>query len=74
MIGPLPQLKPGQSAQVVELKGVDVLRLERLSAYGIAPGSWIRLEQLYPVLIFHVGETELSVDQEVARDIIVQAE
>ncbi len=65
-------LKPGQTAQVVELRSTDPARLDRLGGYGIVPGSLLRLEQLRPALIFRVGETEISIDREVASEIIVQ--
>jgi len=69
---PLHHLKPGQSAQVIELQSSDPSRLDRLSAFGLAPGSWVRLMQRRPVFILYVGETEISVDEEVAREILVQ--
>ena len=71
---PLHRLKPGQSARVVELRSTDPARLDRLSAFGLAPGSRVQIEQVGPALIFRVGETEISVDQDVASEIIVQAE
>jgi len=71
---PLHHLKPGQSAQIVELRSSDPARLDRLSAFGLAPGSWVQMKQKRPALIFCVGETEISVDQDVASEIIVQAE
>ena len=74
MIVPLHHLQPGQSAQVVELRSTDPARLDRLSAFGVSPGSWVRVEQKRPALIFRVGETEISVDQDVASEIIVRAE
>jgi Fe2+ transport system protein FeoA len=71
MILPLHHLKPGQSARVIELKSDNPARLDRLSAFGLVPGSMVRLEQIYPALIFRVGETEVSVDKEVASEIWV---
>jgi DtxR family Mn-dependent transcriptional regulator len=67
----LNHLLPGQGATVIELRSADPARLDRLSSYGLVPGSQIYLQQLHPALIFRVGETELSVDAEVARDILV---
>jgi Fe2+ transport system protein FeoA len=71
---PLHRLKPGQSARVVELRSTDPARLDRLSAFGLAPGSRVRIEQTHPALIFRVGETEISVDRDVAGEIIVQTD
>jgi Fe2+ transport system protein FeoA len=67
----LYELKPGQSAQVVELKSNDPARLERLGAFGLVPGSLVYLEQTRPAIIFYIGETEISVDEMVAREIMV---
>lgn len=68
----LNQLRPGQSAQVIELRSADPARLDRLSAFGLAPGSQVRMAQTRPALIFYVDETEIAVDEDVAREIVVQ--
>jgi Fe2+ transport system protein FeoA len=67
---PLSLLKPGQSARVVELRSSDPVRLDRLGAYGLVPGSELRLEQCRPTLIFSVGETEIAIDNDVAGEIL----
>jgi DtxR family Mn-dependent transcriptional regulator/ferrous iron transport protein A len=73
VIVPIHRLKPGQTAQVVELKSVDPARLDRLGAYGLVPGSWVLVQQLQPALILRVGETEISIDRNVAKEILVRA-
>ena len=70
---PLNQLKPGQAARVVALRSGDPARLDRLSAYGLVPGSQVSLEQARPTFIFRIGETEIAIDAEVAGEIWVQA-
>jgi Fe2+ transport system protein FeoA len=70
----LVELRAGQWAQVTELRCRDLNRLDRLGAYGLVPGSRIRLVQTHPAFIFEIGETLLSVDRAVAREILVQAE
>jgi DtxR family Mn-dependent transcriptional regulator len=72
MIVRLDQLKPGQSARVVQVRSRNAARLERLGAYGLTPGCRVRLEQLHPALIFKVDETEISVDREIAEEILVR--
>lgn len=72
MIVTLDRLCAGQWAEIVELRSTDPTRLDRLGAYGLVPGSSLRVEQLQPAIIFRVGETEISVDQDVAREIIVR--
>jgi DtxR family Mn-dependent transcriptional regulator len=72
MVMTLDCLEPGQRAEVVALSSLDPARLDRLGAFGLVPGSLVRLEQRQPALIFRVGETELSVDRVVAREILVK--
>lgn len=74
MIVPLHHVKPGQSACVVEIKSTDPVRLDRLSAFGLVPGSWVRVEQVHPALIFRMDGTEISIDEAVAAGIVVQVE
>ncbi|MBI5053948.1 MAG: ferrous iron transport protein A [Chloroflexi bacterium] len=68
----LNHLKAGQSAEVIELRSSDPARLDRLSVYGLVPGSIVRVLQLQPALIFRIGETEISIDHDVAREIVVK--
>jgi DtxR family Mn-dependent transcriptional regulator len=71
-IVPLHRLKPGERAQVVELRSQDPARLDRLGALGLVPGSWVVLQQMHPALVFRVGETEISIDKAVAKEIFVR--
>lgn len=70
---PVCALKQGQSATVVALRFDDAGVMDRLCAYGIAPGSVIQLEQTRPAVILKIGETVLSVDQGIAEGILVEA-
>lgn len=70
----LRDLEPGQSAEVVEIASSDTGRLMKFSAFGIVPGSLVTLEQRYPACIVRIGETQLSLDGEVAQEIIIRAE
>ncbi|MBM4424112.1 MAG: ferrous iron transport protein A [Chloroflexi bacterium] len=65
-------MRAGQWAEVIELRSSDPARLDRLSAYGLVPGSTVQMEQLDPAIIFRVGETEISIDREVASEIVVR--
>jgi DtxR family Mn-dependent transcriptional regulator len=59
-------------AEVTEIASEDSSRLLRLSALGLVPGSQIRLQQRSPAYIVWVGETQLSLDRDVAREIILR--
>ena len=69
---PLHRLKPGQRAQVVELRSENPRRLDRLGALGLMPGAWVVVQQRTPALVLRVGETEVSLDESVAREILVR--
>jgi len=69
---PLSALRPGQSAKVVNLRSTDQGRLVKLSTLGLAPGSVVRLQQRSPAFIVWVGETQVSLDGDVAKEILVQ--
>ena len=68
----LAQMQPGQTAEVLEIASNDASRLVRLSALGVAPGSALTLEQRFPAYLIRVGETQLSLDEEVAQEIRVR--
>ena len=42
--------------------------------FGLVPGARIRLIQRQPACVVKVGETELALDPEIARDVLVARE
>lgn len=68
---PLTRLKIGQSAEVIAIDSRRPARLARLSIYGLVPGSRVTLRQRHFACVIAVDETEIALDHEVARDIIV---
>ena len=68
----LDRLERGREAAVVDVRSTDPARLDRLACYGLVPGSMVRLEQKRPALVVRIGETEISVDTDVARQIVVR--
>ncbi len=71
---PLHHVRPGQRAEVVELRSDSHARLARLGALGLMPGSWLVVLQVKPAVVLRVGETELSLDHAVAGEILVRPE
>lgn len=67
----LCDLLPGQSAEVVKIDSKDKGRLLKLSTLGLVPGSVVRLQQCKPAYVIWIDETQLSLDQEVARNILL---
>ena len=64
-------LESGQSATVVSLSG-GASRRNALAVFGLVPDSEITLVQTRPACVVRVGETELALDPEIARDILVR--
>jgi Fe2+ transport system protein FeoA len=67
----LQDLRPGETATVDRLVSKDPQRLWKLSSYGLVPGSTIRLQQSSPAFVVWVGETLVSLDEDVAREIFL---
>jgi Fe2+ transport system protein FeoA len=71
---PLSEMRPGESGTVVSIDTDNDTRLERLSLLGVAPGVHIQLQQRRPTFVLRVGFTELSVEKEIAKEIVVHIE
>lgn len=69
---PLTKLQVGEAGQVVFIASKSRGRLERLAGLGILPGAMVKLQQTDPSPVVQVGETELALDQEVAKRIFVR--
>jgi Fe2+ transport system protein FeoA len=66
------ELKNGESATVVCLGPTATDRHRALTVYGVLPGAEITLLQRQPACVIRVGETELALDPDIARDILVE--
>lgn len=62
---PLSQAKKGREYQIVSMTS------ERLSVFGMAPGTKFRLSQTRPSFVIRAGETELAFDLKTAEGIRV---
>ena len=72
LVRPLSDLKLGEAWRVVFITPKSRLRLDRLSALGLIPGSVLRLAQRRPSFVLELGETTLAVDEEIVREIYVK--
>ena len=63
--------RPVQSCIVVAIETRSASRLDRLSTLGVTPGIPVTLEQRRPAFVLRVGFTELSIEREVADEILV---
>jgi Fe2+ transport system protein FeoA len=69
---PLSALSAGQSAKVVRLTSEDHARQERLNVFGLMPGATVTLQQRQPAFVLRVGFTELSIERNIAEEIMVE--
>jgi Fe2+ transport system protein FeoA len=71
-VRPLSSMNPGQSGTVVEITSSHHARVERLQVLGLITDAPITLEQKNPTFVLRVGFTQLSVEREIADDILVK--
>jgi len=68
----LKDFKVGESGEIVQILSRGNGRLARLGAYGVTEGSLIFLIQSRPAFIIRIGETELALDADLARDVFLK--
>lgn len=68
----LADLSPGERAEIACVECDRAASCERLMAYGLVQGQSVLLVQKYPAFVIRVDETELALDELVARCIHVQ--
>lgn len=65
------QLDVGQEARIAFVSARDYARFQKLSALGLSPGIPIRIEQKFPSYVILCEETQIALEEEIARDIYV---
>jgi DtxR family Mn-dependent transcriptional regulator len=72
VVFPLSDAVSGDELRVAYISTHRHDRLHRLSSLGLLPGAILTLHQRKPSLVVKIGETQLALDPEVARDIYVR--
>ena len=70
---PLSELPAGHEGRVAYVDTTNGRRLEHLSSLGIVPGVVLRLLQKRLAAVVQVGETEVAIDFDIARQIYVHS-
>lgn len=70
----LVELDKGKEGYVLQLLPVEKEKIRKLLAFGILPGVKIKMLQIYPVYVITVGHTQLALDYEIAKNVIVSVE
>ena len=67
----LDALRSGESGRILYIETTDHDRLDKLTSFGMLPGTVVRVHQRQPSLVIIMGETQLALDREIARHIHV---
>jgi len=68
---PLTKLETGHSAMIAYVSTVSHPRLHKLMSFGLVPGVQIKIHQKTPSYVISCEQTELALEEDVARDIHV---
>lgn len=68
----LRDLKRGDRARVLCVGNETSTRYNNLAVFGMISGAEVTLEQQQPSCVVKVGETELALDPDIAREILVE--
>ena len=71
LVTSLDRLNLGEEARVAYVSARDYPRIQKLSSLGILPGVPIRLHQKFPSFVVQCEETQIALEEEIARDVYV---
>ena len=72
IISPLSTIKAGKTVKVVYISTKSHASLDRLSGIGVIPGLKLSIHQKFPSMILQYGETQLALDNDIAKNIFVR--
>lgn len=72
VVSALADLAPGQTGVIAYIQGRRRDLVPRLLAMGAVPGTPVTLRQRFPSFVLDLGNGQVAVDAETARDIYVQ--
>lgn len=65
-------LKKGQSGRVIGVRALGDKGLRKSMSFGILPGTIIKVVQIFPVYVLQMEHTELAVDAQIVKSILVE--
>jgi len=68
----LIDLPVGSSGPIAFIAPTTTSRVNRLAAFGLVPGSQIRLVSRRPAVVLQCGATSIAVEEEIGREIYVR--
>lgn len=70
----LADVFPGKRALIAGIGDLPAEQAHRLQAYGILPGRLVRVLSNRPMVIIQVEQTELALEESIARQIFIAQE
>ena len=67
----LSQLESGTRAKIAYINTRSNSRMHQLTQLGIQPGVEVCVHQKYPVFVLKINHTQIAIDEDVAKDILV---
>ena len=68
------QMSTGERARVAYIATRDYARLQKLTSFGISPGVTVKLHQRRPAFVLECEQTQLALEETVAKEIYVLRE
>ncbi len=72
VISPLSTIKAGKTVKVVYISTKSHTSLDRLTGIGVVPGLELTVHQKFPTIILQYGETQLALDNDIAKNVFVR--
>lgn len=72
-VRPAVEARPGERVEILCLGREEGSRARALAVFGLVPGARALVLQQRPATVLRVDETELALDREIARDILVRS-
>lgn len=72
LVMPLRELEPGEEGRITFIAPKEHARIDKLSSLGVVPGSTVKLHQKQPTFVLRIGETDLAIDEDIAKEIYVR--
>jgi len=67
----ISQLETGKKARIAYINTNSNARMHQLTQLGIHPGAEVWVHQKHPVLVLRINNSQIALDQNIARDILV---
>ncbi len=72
LITSVDRMKPGDDGKIAYLRLAAHPELHKLLSLGLVPGTNIHLHQTSPAFVLEAGESQLALDEDVAKNIFVR--